>query len=326
MSTNMTLSNVQIPAHLAARIGVQSALTQSIAGGLSSGESFARISIKGGRFRIVEGSAETVLDSNTLEVVIVGANPHITKTWYLKPWTPDADASAPDCFSFNGTTPDASSSNPQSDLCAQCPQNAWGSRITPQGKDIKACADQKTLAIVAADDPEGTIFQLQVTPAALAGLSKYHKELSMRGIPAEIVRTKISFDTDASFPKLTFAFGGFLDEDTQTAVDKLFGSDAVKSITGESRIGNPVAIPAVTTKPLQAKPSVQVALPPVVAPAPVVKGFGKKTTVAPTPVAAPVEKLVEQVAPPTEPVTALSATALADEIAALVGSVGADDE
>jgi hypothetical protein len=315
MSTNLTLANIQIPAHVAARIGATTALSTALSSGLSSGESHARISIKGSRFRIVEDGVETVLDSMSLDVVIVGANPNITKTWYAKQWTPDAEPSGPDCFSHNGKTPDAQATNPQNDLCASCPQNAWGSRVTPQGKEIKACSDQKTLAIVAADDPEGSIYQLQVTPAALQGLSKFHKELSVRGIPPEIVRTKISFDTNASFPKLMFSFNGFLDEDTQAAVDKLFGSNEVKEITGEARGSAPaVHIPAPV-----AKPSVSVAAP-VVEPAPVTKGFGNKPAAAPAVQKAPVEK--EVVAAPAE---VPSASTLADEIAALVGSVGADD-
>lgn len=340
MSTNLTLANVQIPAHVAARIGTPTALSTALASGLSSGENHPRISIKGGRFRIVEDGVETVLDSMALDVVIVGANPNITKTWYAKQWTPDADPVAPDCFSHDGKTPDPQASNPQNDLCASCPQNAWGSRVTPQGKEIKACSDQKTLAIVAADDPEGTIYQLQVTPAALQGLSKFHKELSVRGIPPEIVRTKVTFDTDASFPKLVFSFNGFLDEQTQAAVDKLFGSDEVKEITGEARAL--AATNMVVNKAPAAKPSVAPAPEPAPAPAakasgfgkkaaapvaepapepaPAAKGFGKKAAAAPAATEAPVEKEV-QAAPADVP----SASSLADEIAALVGSVGADD-
>lgn len=336
MSTNLTLANVQIPAHVAARIGTPTALSTALASGLSNGENHPRISIKGSRFRIIEGGVETVLDSMALDVVIVGANPNITKTWYAKQWTPDSDPVAPDCFSHDGKTPDPQASNPQNDLCASCPQNAWGSRITPQGKEIKACSDQKTLAIVAADDPEGTIYQLQVTPAALQGLSKFHKELSVRGIPPEIVRTKVTFDTDASFPKLVFNFNGFLDEDTQAAVDKLFGSDEVKEITGEARAL--AAVNMVVNKAPAAKPSVapapeaapapaakasgfgKKAAAPVAEPAPAAKGFGKKAAAAPAAQAAPVEKEVE-----AAPADVPSATSLADEIAALVGSVGADD-
>ncbi len=247
--SNLVPVNVQIPAHLAARVGAPSALALSLTGGISSTTGgFPRISIKGSRFRIIEGDTETVLDQTFLDVVVVGANPRLSKQWYAKAWTPDSEPSAPDCFSLDGIGPDPESTSPQNDLCASCPQNAWGSKITPQGQQIKACADQKRLAVVAADDAGGPVYLLLVTPAALKGLNQYQKELSMRGIPPEIVKTKVSFDTDASFPKLTFGFAGFLDESTQTAVDELFGSDSVKEITGEA-VTKPVAIPAPVAKP-----------------------------------------------------------------------------
>lgn len=326
--SNLTLANVQVPAHLAARVGVPSVLSQSLGGGIGSGESTARISIKGSRFRIVEGGTETVIDATSLDVVVVGANPRLSKTWYAKQWTPESEPSSPDCFSLDGVSPDPASESPQNDLCASCPQNAWGSKITPQGKQIKACSDQKRLAVVAADDPTGPIYLLQVTPAALQGLGKYQKELSMRGIPAEIVRTRVSFDTDASFPKLKFDFGGFLDEATQAEVDKLFGSEEVRQITGELRASTPPAVPQVTHQQVAPKPA-PVAAAPQPAPTPVAepqpeapkRGFGapKKAAAAP---AAPAKATV--VAPASAP-AAPSAASLADEIAALVGEVNADD-
>lgn len=231
--SNLVPTNIQVPAHLAAKVGQPSALSQSIASGITQGQAFPRISIKGARFRIVEDGTETVLDTTALEVVIVGANPKLSKTYYAKAWDKDAEPTAPDCYSLDGIKPHPESESPQNDMCAGCPHNAWGSKIGPQGQLLKACTDQKRLAIVAADDPDGPVYLLQVTPAALKGLNAYHKELSMRGIPAEIVRTKITFDTDASFPKLKFGFGGFLDEDTYSVVEPLFGRDDVLEITGE---------------------------------------------------------------------------------------------
>lgn len=322
--TSIVPANIKVPAHLAARVGAPSLLAQSLTGGLSTGgESIPRISIKGARFRIVDGDTETVLDSTTIEVVIVGANPRLSKTWYAKSWTPDAEPSAPDCFSLDGIGPDPQATNPQNDLCASCPQNAWGSKVTPQGQQIKACADQKRLAVVAADDPEGAIYLLQVTPAALKNLNQYQKELSVRGIPPEIVKTKLSFDTDASFPKLKFTFGGFLEEDVQAAVDELFGSARVKDITGENprtavkvpQIAAPVAEPpapkpAVTVVEEESTP----------APAPTPKrGFG-------APKAAEKKKFgaAKAAAPAPAETQAKAASSLADEIAALVGEV-ADD-
>jgi hypothetical protein len=330
MSNALIPANVQVPAHLAARVGVPSALAQSLTGGLGSGgESFPRISIKGARFRIVEGDTETVLESTTLDVVVVGANPRLSKTWYAKAWTPDSEPQAPDCFSLDGVSPDPQSTDPQNDLCASCPQNAWGSKVTPTGQQIKACSDNKRLAVVSADDPTGPVYLLSVTPAALKGLNQYQKELSVRGIPPEIVKTKISFDTDASFPKLKFGFGGFLDADTQAVVDSLFGASQVKEVTGEVP-RQPVAIPQIAAPaPVAPKPALK-AVAPVVEPAPAPapaqaaapkRGFGA----AKSEVNAATVKPVQTKVAPAAPANTQAATSLADEIAALVGEVSADD-
>lgn len=328
--SNIIPINVKVPAYLAAKVGQPSALSQSISSGISSGESFPRISIKGSRFRIVEGGTETVLDSTTLDVVIVGANPKLSKIFYAKMWDKDAEPAAPDCYSLDGIRPHPESESPQNDLCASCPHNAWGSKIGPQGQQLKACTDQKRLAIVSADDPEGPVYLLQVTPAALKGLNAYHKELSMRGIPAEIVKTKIGFDTDASFPKLKFGFGGFLDEDAYAAVEPLFGADNVLDITGE-RQPEVVAVPTqprkavVKVKPApEPEPEPEVEEEPPAAEKPK-RGFGAAKPAA-EPKAAAKSKAAAK--PKAEPKAAVEVdddvSSLADEIAALVGDD--DDE
>jgi hypothetical protein len=309
-------ADIRVPAHVANRVGVPSALSQSLAGGIGGGVAFPRISIKGARFRIVEGDIETLLDSNVLDVVVVGANPRLSKQWYKKAWTKDAEPTAPDCFSLDGIAPDPESAEPQNDLCASCPHNAWGSKVTPTGQEVKACADQKRLAVVAADDPEGPVYLLQVTPAALKGLNQYQKELSVRGIPAEIVKTKVGFDTDASFPKLKFGFGGFLDADTQAIVDKLFGSPEVKEITGEVPRQAMEVAKAAAPKPVKVAPKPAEEQEPVAAPAQESapkRGFGASKPAAVKSV---------KTAPKAE---AQAAASLADEIAALVGEADDDD-
>jgi len=327
--SNLIPTNIQVPAHLAAKVGQPSALSQSIAAGISAGASFPRISIKGARFRIVEDGTETVLDTTSLDVVIVGANPKLSKTYYARAWDKDAEPTAPDCYSLDGTSPHPEAEKPQNDLCASCPHNAWGSKIGPQGQQLKACTDQKRLAVVAADDPDGPIYLLQVTPAALKGLNAYHKELSMRGIPAEVVKTKVSFDTDASFPKLKFGFAGFLDEDAYAAVEPLFGRDDVLEITGEKQ-------PTVAAEPTQPRKAAVKAKP---APEPEVeeeveekapaveekpkRGFGAKAAEEPKAAAKPKAK------PKQEPKAAAEVdddvASLADEISALIGDDD-DDE
>jgi hypothetical protein len=327
MSNDLILSNAKIPAHLTARIGVPSALAQSISAGLSAaGASGPRISIKGSRFRIKDGDTETVLDTLALDVVVVGANPRLSKTWYAAAWNPDAEPSEPDCFSVDGVGPDASIAQPPSDMCASCPNNAWGSKTGPQGQQLKACADKKRLAVVSADDPEGPIYLLEVTPAALKGLNQYQKELTMRGIPPEVVKTRVSFDSDASFPKLKFGFGGFLEADQQAVVDQLFGTPAVLDVTGEKKAEAPAPAPAITRpapvieKPKAVAPAPKPAPAPVAEEAPAAPAAPKRGFGAAKPAAAP--KAAPKAAPVQEASPEMS---LADEIAALVGEVGADD-
>jgi hypothetical protein len=314
--SNLVPTNIAIPAHLAARVGQPSALAQALAGGISSGESFPRISIKGARFRIVEGGAETVLNTTALDVIIVGANPQLSKAWYAKEWNKDAEPTAPDCFSLDGLKPHVDSTDPQNDMCAGCPQNAWGSKVTANGQQIKACSDKKRLAIVAADDPSGPVYLLEVTPAALKGLNAYQKELTMRGIAPEIVRTRLTFDTDASFPKLQFSFGGFIDEEAAAAVDAIAGTDSVLEITGQKSAAAPARLAPPKPAPVRAAPAPA----PVVeeveeeAPAPAKRGFGAAKAAAPAPAPAKAAPKATMAAP----------AVLADEIAALVSEI-ADD-
>ena len=340
--SNLVPVDVNIPAHLAARIGAPSVLAQSVMAGLGGGPAYPKISIKGSRFRIKEGSTETVLNTLELEVVIVGANPRLSKTWYAAKWDPNAEPSAPNCYSLDGVSPAADAEDPQNDLCASCPKNAWGSEVTDKGQQLKACSDHKRLAVVAADDAAGPVYLLEVTPAALKGLNQYQRELTMRGIPAEVVKTKVTFDTDASFPKLKFGFGGFLDADTQAVVDGLFGTPEVLEVTGEATGSAPAPAPAPKPQPVAPKP-VAVVAPPPPAPAPAPtpaaeaaprRGFGASKPAAPVadaPVAAPapaprvVRAKPAAPAPAAAPTAPVAVASLADEIAALVGEVGADD-
>jgi hypothetical protein len=226
---------MQIPAHILARMQQPSKLNESLLKGLGS-ESIPRISIKGSRFRIIEEGTETVLNSLTLDCVIVGANEGLSKVFYEKPWDPTTEITAgqgeqPDCFSMNGIVPDPASTKQQNDVCATCPMNAWGSKVTPQGQEVKACADQKRIAVVSASAVDGTVYLLQVTPSALKNLREFRNQLAQHNLNPETIITRLGFDTKASHPKLTFALGGFLTEEQLKIVDKRVGSEEVKQVT-----------------------------------------------------------------------------------------------
>ena len=90
MSNDLTKAMSNVPAHIAALMGDTSkkALSADLAGGLSQG-GIPRISLKASRFRIVENGAEIRLKETELNVIIVGANTGVSKTFYAKPWDPD---------------------------------------------------------------------------------------------------------------------------------------------------------------------------------------------------------------------------------------------
>ena len=293
-----------LPAHLqgpdvAAQIAAANA---AAAGGIKTG-GFPRISIKGGKFHEVDGGetktyfapqqpGQPQVPLMCLESVIIDANPNLVKTFYPGDFK-DGDDSEPACSSDNGVTPDPHIAAPQSSVCATCPQNQWGSKVSKSsGKDVKACTDSKRLAVLPSADLSYKALGLAITPAALTDWGKYVKALSERGIPVNSVVTNITFDHTASFPKLQFAYNRFLTAEEYAKVQARALGDDVKAIVAPTRqvtapaLAAPVAATAsatVTASPV-VEPVTLVQSPPapVVQPAPNVAGFGAAAPATPT--------------------------------------------
>lgn len=302
-------TNVQLPAHLTNRVGTSSAIGSAMTSGIASGGTgFKRISIRGGRFRIREGAEETVLPDSVLRAVIVGAAPRdgVYKSFYKGAYNPKAagEDNKPDCYSSDGVRPAKDAIDPQAQQCATCPQNAWGSKVTDAGTKMKACADQKKLAIISADDhsSDPTIYQFTVTPAALTNFRQYGELLSSKGLPPELCITEISFDPKEAYPKAQFKFGGFVSEGQVELIDKLVGSDRVREVVGDKAQAAMVVEtkpkkPAITVKeePKYVAPPVVIEdaeyedITPVQASKPT-KGFGGSPSPAKEPEPAPVVK------------------------------------
>lgn len=291
----MTTDNTTlvVPAHIAARIAARqqantapSAVMSAIVGG--DGFAFPKVSIRAGRFRLVEDGVETPVGIN-LDVVIIGANPKVSKVFYAKPYDGSADGVRPDCFSNDGVRPDVSVQSPVNASCADCPHNVLGSKITPSGAKSKLCGDQRHLAVVPAADPS-KIYALTISVAAMKNLRDYFKELQNFNANPEEVVTELGFDEQVSYPKVTFKRKGFVPERALARVDELVQSDdvkeAVRMVPPRSRTG-------------LAAPAAQAALP--AAPAAPVEAER-----APTPAAAPAAAAPAKTKPSSEPVKASS--------------------
>lgn len=257
MSQVIPFNQAPLPAHLQAAAGAN--INQQAAVGTGGGMSVDHISLKGGRFHLVKGGQTTTLQQFTLNVVIVHANPGVTKAWYASAWNPDQEANAPECASDDGIVPRADSPMPQCNNCAACPQNQFGSKINPQtGAKSKACADKKTIALVTPDNVGGDMVRLQIPAASMAEFGAY-----LRNLPAAYyaVITEISFDTTVSFPKIKFRPIDYVRDPAAFAViEQRHHSDEAKAIAGvagfvQMRAAAPAALGAPVQQPMLAPPA-----------------------------------------------------------------------
>ena len=178
----------------------------------------------------------------SIEVVILKASGAVSKIWYENGYTEGSHAS-PDCFSTNGVTPDLSSPKKQSNACASCPMNAWGSRITPAGKAGKACSDSKRLAIAPLGDIRNEVFGgpllLRVPAASLQDLAQFGAMMHKMGYPYSSIGVRISFDPAESYPKFVFNAIRPLNDEEADIVLELQGSPQVDRILAEGSENQP---------------------------------------------------------------------------------------
>lgn len=230
--SNITTRPANLPSFLAA---LEPAASDDLFANVQTG--FPVISIRGSKWRIVRGGEETMVRipntedfAPSIEVVILKANRNLSKTFYLNSFVEGSDA-PPDCYSFDGISPDVGVEEPQAAKCATCKQNVWGSKISPNGNKIKACADVRRIAVAPAgelNDPH----LLRVPAASLAELANYGRELAKKGIPPHGVVTKLSFDGDAAYPKLVFRAARYVTEDEWNQANATRANDLCDRICG----------------------------------------------------------------------------------------------
>lgn len=231
---------------------------------ISTISSVPRISLKGKQFRFVENGETIHKEHDKIHVVILGVQPEhgMAKTYYEGQYEP-GDSSPPDCSSFDGVRPDSWVNSPQSDTCAICPNNKWGSAKAMSGKKAKACRDSKRLMVVNAKNiDKGTIYIFNVTVSSLKALSEFGKSLAKQGIPLEAVITTIIMDEDSDFPKVDFQAAGVLNEAQGTlaitrASTKEWETEDYQAITDQSSsvpgLPAPVAQPEAEVLPVETK-------------------------------------------------------------------------
>lgn len=225
-----------------------------------------RIKMSGKAFSLVDGNGvETPIpggklfkgpdDNLYLKSVVLRAKKELRKRWFATKFDPSKEGVMPDCFSNDGVRPDASIPTPQCDTCANCPMNAFGSGSNENGvaTNGKACSDEKLIAVFL---PGYGLHELKVTPASLKNWGLYVKALTSRGIPVGNVFTLIGFVPEATFPVLTFQYGGAVPEAGLVKLAALAQSPEAAEIVNQRMTFQAKAAPAAAAKPAEtAKPA-----------------------------------------------------------------------
>ena len=234
MSNIVPFESAKLPAYL--RAFDVASLNDDLTAHKSRG--FPVISIKGKVFSIVRDGERNIVPNpkdpdspaTYMEVVILKANKNKSKVFYAGGYTEGSD-DKPGCWSNDGIAPDISVEKPQARVCATCPKNQWGAKISESGKKLKACADSVKLAIAAPsalDDP----YLMRIPAASMTGLGEYGDMLKKRGVGYQMVLTRISFDVAEATPKLLYKAVGFLDEAMYKEVTAVANGDVVQNIIG----------------------------------------------------------------------------------------------
>jgi hypothetical protein len=230
----------------------------------------------------------------SVELVIVKASKDVSKIWYENGYV-EGSSAAPDCFSTNGVTPDISSQKRQSNACANCPMNAWGSRTSAAGKQGKACSDSKRLAVAPLNDVRneafGGVMLLRVPAASLREVAGYGEKMQAMGYPYFSIGTRVSFDPAEAYPKFILSAIRPLTDAEADAVLELRDSPAVARLLaeGSENAASPAALPPPAAifeqppapKPVAVAPPAPPPAPAPVAPKPAASAFGGSDPVAP---------------------------------------------
>ena len=211
-----------------------SALTQSL---MKGGAKLKRISPRNGMFvRVVNGDAAGKLKA-PLRVVIVGVAPDVQRTFYAKAYDPNAEPTAPDCWTNDGKKPDVSIKAPQGKSCETCPQNIAGS-----GQGVtKACRFKRRIAVVLPDEVDGNnhgdIYQLEVASKSIFGkgvgqvfpLNAYIDYVIANGENIDGVITEIDFNENNNNQSVLFRAVDFVASHPELAevVDEAVGSPEI---------------------------------------------------------------------------------------------------
>lgn len=206
---------------------------ENATGGILAGR-WPKVSYRGGKWRLVDTSGvETVVQRFNLPVIVVRANPKVSKKYYATGYDPD-ELAAPDCWADNGVGPGPRVATPLHSQCALCPKNVFGSAASQaSGKALKACTDAKRLSVIILLPEAGpTLYELSVPAASLRNWNDYVSKVRSYGSSPAIIVTSIEFDSEPAYPKLVFSALREITAEENAVADKLYETDMCQIMVG----------------------------------------------------------------------------------------------
>lgn len=226
------------PGQMLDRLRSGSALSSNFADNVA--DAFPRLSIKGKVFRVrVDGQEAIAKDPNTgyplaaLDVVLINGSKPLAKTYYKDGYV-EGDMKAPDCWSLDSIRPDPSVANKINPTCQDCPFNAFGSRITPDGKQAKECSDSRRIAVAMPHellDEMPHVYLMRVPQSSLKNLKNYTLDtLARNGYEPGGCISRMTFDPAVAYPKVQFEFVEPVTDEEFDAVIELASSPGVTAM------------------------------------------------------------------------------------------------
>jgi hypothetical protein len=198
-----------------------------------------RISIGSNRFTYVDASGNRQeVQTLYLDVCIFDISDTNTKLYYGKDYEAGSD-DPPLCFSMDAIRPSANAMQPQSETCETCQWNVRGSKVSRNEVQVKACRDQKELAVTVPGTQQ--TWRLTVTPGSFKNWRTYADAFKGQDVGFDVIVTRIAF-MQGTNGVLTFSPIGFIDEVTYNYTRGVLSDGGTDVIVG--RLDTPYQGPA----------------------------------------------------------------------------------
>lgn len=240
-------------------------LTEDATAGLGTSRP-AHISTEGSVFTLVDAAGnprrltftaqdgreyqQPYLDANVLDL-----SASVSKRYYEEPYQKDAGM-PPTCFSANGVVPSRESMRQQARTCAECPHNVRGSATSElSGVAIKACRDEKWLAVTIPQTSMDTIFRFVITPGSFKNWKAYTEAFKGGSVDISDVLTRFEWVGPDAPNVIKFSATAYIDERTAQLAERALAAKATDAIVGRDDKAPQLAAPAPQAAIAQAAPS-----------------------------------------------------------------------